>query len=230
VFHYFIDLLFRTTHYFLTTLGTSLLGFFIPAILSVAGITMTLVRVFRRQGWAAVIAHWQRSLRKTFVVALAVGFAVYTPIFVWSLVSTIYNDHLENQNLRTENQRLRIQLGSPNSRNGNTSNPLPQSVVVSQSAISELRRLNAEGNIISLEYATKPNKRAVQSKYAAWMTKTIDVLDTKINPSYGQRFKNATPYLGSCPTLGAVDDCTAWQDMVGKSYELEQILSELHTE
>jgi hypothetical protein len=228
---FLLDLLSRSWDNFLKALGTTTLGFFVPTIISIIGIGIAgLLISIHRQGRQIALARWTKSVSKTVGGSTAIAIIVYGSIFGWNLLRTLETDHDSLMQLQSsEKPPARSESAIP----GQQFNSPPKKTIVSAVVMKELRRLNTEGSVIGNEYALSVNdpkrKKAAVDKYSAWIAKSKTVLDVSVGSSFGTRFKNASPLMGGCPNL-EVDDCVMWQDIVGRTYALTIMLSELQTD
>ena len=93
----FMHLLRNSWVHFTQMLGTNSLGLLVAIPTTLIGIGATLFIVFRRKGLIAMKQEWKDTATTTAVVSLTVIFIVYLPIFAWSVVKTVYDNHRELQ-------------------------------------------------------------------------------------------------------------------------------------
>jgi hypothetical protein len=101
---YYADLLGRSADSFLSALGTTGFGWFVQGIVFfLATEIATYLAVWFFKGKVAMKDHVVGNFRVGFVAWLAVMICVYSPIFGWQVIKTIYADKTF---LISENQRL----------------------------------------------------------------------------------------------------------------------------
>ncbi len=93
--HHAVNLLGRSGHAFIESLGTTTLGFFAQPLVSLLIVVITLGIIFgRRGGIVGVKTHVRESITTTLVVGVTALLLVYGAIFGWSVIKTIYIDHM----------------------------------------------------------------------------------------------------------------------------------------
>src|SRR6266853_2576071 len=103
MWHHAGSLLLRSWSNFTAALGSNTLGFISPFLVALVGVLLYAAVLLWREGWRAVIAHFQQRLKLAALVAIAAEIVVYAPIFVWNVANTIYMDH---EALVAENRAL----------------------------------------------------------------------------------------------------------------------------
>jgi hypothetical protein len=91
----FFNLLTYSGKAFLAALGTTRLGFIVSFVFAVASIVTTLVVVYRRRGREAMLAHWKQDAKTALLVTFICGVTVYFPLFLWEIITTVYEDHVQ---------------------------------------------------------------------------------------------------------------------------------------
>jgi hypothetical protein len=118
---HFVNLLSRSWDSFLHAMGTTGLGFFTPLVVFVLTVLATLGVIVWKQGKDAMKQHWKQSAAITTGVTLAVMLVVYSPIFLWNVVKTVYSDHegltVENTHLMAENSQTAKRNSELDSKN-----------------------------------------------------------------------------------------------------------------
>ncbi len=92
--HHAISLFRRSWNLFIGSLGITTLGFFAPFAVPVAGLIVYVVVALRREGWQGLREHLRKTLTIATFVAIVAELTIYAPIFAWTLVKTIYEDHM----------------------------------------------------------------------------------------------------------------------------------------
>ena len=92
---HFGNLLARAGVLFLHWMGTTALGFFTPVLIFVLSVVVTLGVVAYQRGMEAMRQHWKETAALTAAITLGVMLLVYGPIFLASVVNTVYDDHQE---------------------------------------------------------------------------------------------------------------------------------------
>lgn len=101
---HFIGLLLRALHNFLGLLGTTALGWAAPLLDSFLSIGFALYFILRREGREAMLSHWRQNAAVTLKVVIMVTLVIYLPLFGYSVIRTVYDDH---ESLVTRVQALR---------------------------------------------------------------------------------------------------------------------------
>jgi capsular polysaccharide biosynthesis protein len=92
---HFVNLLHRTGQYFLASLGTTKLDWFVENVvlfLATLGVTLLVVRVFR--GRAAMTSHAQENLLIGLIVYVVVSIGLWGTLFMRSFIHTTFDDHM----------------------------------------------------------------------------------------------------------------------------------------
>jgi hypothetical protein len=92
-FHHFVNFTRTCLGVFLAVLGTSAVGFVTVLLDSLTSIGVTLYRVLRKQGVAALRQQWRETAKIALQTAFWVTLIIYGPIFAYSIASAVYDDH-----------------------------------------------------------------------------------------------------------------------------------------
>src|ERR1700728_4555833 len=116
--HHFVNFLRSCLHTFTAAIGTNPLGFTLMVSDSLLTIGWGLFRILRREGKAAMRQHWRQTAVTALQTLLLVTVILYGPVAIYSVIRTVYDDHLSlvarNDNLAAENTRLRVALDASN--------------------------------------------------------------------------------------------------------------------
>lgn len=81
------DLLARAWLFFIQSLGTTTLAFWLTIILSaVTGFAIPLISAFHEEGWEGVVKHCERIVRDGVVVSVGICACTYAGLYGWNLV------------------------------------------------------------------------------------------------------------------------------------------------
>jgi hypothetical protein len=106
---HFVSLLVQTWQNFVSSLGNTTLGFFLPTIVVPAmGFLLAIVVILAREGKAALVDHLKKTLGLAAIVALVGEFIVYGIVVGYTFTKTVYHDH---EYLKGVASRYRGELG-----------------------------------------------------------------------------------------------------------------------
>lgn len=103
-FHHFVGFFWSCLDAFISSIGTTLLGVLSGLLFTASSIVASLIRIRRRHGAEAMVKAWKEDGKTALRTTIFVGLIIYGPIFLYTVVATIYHDH---QSLVARNRELR---------------------------------------------------------------------------------------------------------------------------
>ena len=107
---HFLNMLYRSWIRFQGAEGSSTTGIISNWLQPILIMALTLLIIWNRRGWQAVMDHWKQEILTALRVALMVSVVLYAPVFIWEAVKTVYSEHMAliavNTQLRNDNARL----------------------------------------------------------------------------------------------------------------------------
>jgi len=162
---FYWELLGRSWHAFIASLGSTTLGFLTPGIVvPIVGTLLVFVVTLAREGRGGLMTH----LGKTFTLAAIIAFAgevlVYGSIFGFETLRTIYADHQELSTLRIQNRQLSSSL-EWRKDNISTTDPVFPNIIYLLQAF-QIYRLEQHGKPCVIYLTSMPDSSALASVVA----------------------------------------------------------------
>jgi|SRR5882724_10959342 len=91
--HHLFSFFGTVVHVFFDGIGTTVLGRTIDIAFAASLAAAVLLKTNREHGWRAMLNHWRQEYKAGIRFTLWCAFIIYTPVIIWAIGKSIYEDH-----------------------------------------------------------------------------------------------------------------------------------------